>query len=122
MEKVHILGGGPTGLAVAYFAKIKKIPFSIYEAKNSVGGNCRTLVFDDCNFDTGAHRFHNKNKIATSAIKTLIDNDLISVNAPSKIYWNSTMTSFPLDPKSFISDFPLSIKGPFIQIFIGTLI
>ena len=63
MEKVHILGGGPAGLAVAYFAKIKKIPFSIYESKNSVGGNCRTLVFDDCNFDTGAHRFHNKNKI-----------------------------------------------------------
>ena len=115
MEKVHILGGGPAGLAVAYFAKIKKIPFSIYEAKNSVGGNCRTLVFDDCNFDTGAHRFHNKNKIATSAIKSLIDNDLISVNAPSKIYWNSTMTSFPLDPKSFISDFHIFDKVKIIS-------
>lgn len=115
MEKVHILGGGPAGLAAAYFAKIKKIPFSIYEAKSSVGGNCRTLVFDDCNFDTGAHRFHNKNKIATSAIKSLIDNDLISVNAPSKIYWNSTMTPFPLDPKSFISDFHIVDKVKIIS-------
>ena len=115
MEKVHILGGGPAGLAAAYFAKIKKIPFSIYEAKSSVGGNCRTLVFDDCNFDTGAHRFHNKNKIATSAIKSLIDNDLISVNAPSKIYWNSTMTPFPLDPKSFISDFHILDKVKIIS-------
>ncbi len=115
MEKVHILGGGPAGLATAYFAKIKKIPFSIYEAKSSVGGNCRTLVFDDCNFDTGAHRFHNKNKIATSAIKSLIDNDLISVNAPSKIYWNSTMTPFPLDPKSFISDFHIVDKVKIIS-------
>tara|TARA_B100000886_G_scaffold329364_1_gene278648 strand:+ start:184 stop:1503 length:1320 start_codon:yes stop_codon:yes gene_type:complete len=115
MEKVHILGGGPAGLAAAYFAKIKKIPFSVYEAKSSVGGNCRTLVFDDCNFDTGAHRFHNKNKIATSAIKSLIDNDLISVNAPSKIYWNSTMTPFPLDPKSFISDFHIVDKVKIIS-------
>ncbi len=105
MEKVHILGGGPAGLAAAYFANRKNISFNIYESKNSIGGNCKTLNFDECSFDTGAHRFHNKNTIATNAVMSLIDKDLISVNAPSKIFWESKMTPFPIDPKSLISDF-----------------
>ena len=105
MKKIHILGGGPAGLAVAYFASKKNIPFNIYESKSTIGGNCKTLSFDECSFDTGAHRFHNKNTVATSAIKSLIKNDLITVNAPSKIYWDSKMTAFPLDPKSLVADF-----------------
>ena len=105
MKKIHILGGGPAGLAVAYFAKRKNIPFNIYESKSMIGGNCKTLNFDECSFDTGAHRFHNKSTVATNAINSLIKDDLITVNAPSKIYWDSKMTTFPLDPKSFISDF-----------------
>ena len=105
MKKIHILGGGPAGLAVAYFAKKKNIPFNIYESKSMIGGNCKTLNFDECSFDTGAHRFHNKSTVANNAINSLIKDDLITVNAPSKIYWDSKMTTFPLDPKSFISDF-----------------
>ena len=75
MKKIHILGGGPAGLAVAYFASKKNIPFNIYESKSTIGGNCKTLSFDECSFDTGAHRFHNKNTVATSAIKSLIKDD-----------------------------------------------
>ena len=39
MRDLHIIGGGPAGLAMGYHAKKNKIPFKIYEASNYVGGN-----------------------------------------------------------------------------------
>ena len=105
MKTLHILGGGPAGLSTAYFAKEKNIPFHLYESENKVGGNCKTLSFDDCKYDTGAHRFHSKNSIALETVKSLIGKDLAVVNAPSKIFLNSKMINFPLDPKSFLTDF-----------------
>ena len=105
METVSILGGGPAGLSAAYFLKINNMPFHLYESSNAVGGNCKTLSFDKCKYDTGAHRFHSKNSIATKVIKDLIKNDLAIVNAPSKIFFNSKMINFPLEPKSLLVDF-----------------
>ena len=105
MKTLHILGGGPAGLSTAYFAKEKNIPFYLYESDNKVGGNCKTLSFDDCKYDTGAHRLHSKNSIALETVKSLIGKDLAVVNAPSKIFLNSKMINFPLDPKSFLTDF-----------------
>ena len=85
MINIDIIGGGPAGLASAYFAKKNKIPFQLFESGSKVGGNCKTLEFDGCRYDVGAHRFHNKNKIATDTVKSLLGKDLLSVVAPSKI-------------------------------------
>lgn len=105
MVKVRILGGGPAGLSAAYFANKNKIPFHLYESSGVVGGNCKTLTFDDCRYDTGAHRFHSKNSIALDLIKLLIKDDLSVVTAPSKIVYKSKLINFPLEPKSLLRDF-----------------
>ena len=70
--KLHILGAGPAGLAAGYFAKKEGIPFHIFEASGVYGGNCRTIVEGDYRFDTGAHRFHDKNQEITNEIKSLM--------------------------------------------------
>ena len=120
METVSILGGGPAGLSAAYFLKINNMPFHLYESSNAVGGNCKTLSFDKCKYDTGDHRFHSKNSIATKVIKDLIKNDLAIVNAPSKIFFNSKMINFPLEPRkliilfSFFSGFPNFLSTDFV--------
>ena len=58
---LHILGGGPAGMALSYFALNKHIPFKLIEATNQVGGNCKTIIEGEFKFDTGAHRLHDKN-------------------------------------------------------------
>tara|TARA_X000001036_G_scaffold437903_1_gene484362 strand:+ start:1102 stop:2436 length:1335 start_codon:yes stop_codon:yes gene_type:complete len=96
-SQVDILGAGPAGLGVGYYAKTKKIPVSIYELSNSVGGNSRTISNGEFRYDTGAHRLHNKHNSVTQMLKELLGEDLKTVNVPSKIYHNGSMVDFPLN-------------------------
>ena len=68
---LNILGGGPAGLSVGHYAKKKKVPFRIFEGSGQIGGNCRTITDGDFKYDTGAHRFHDKNEEVTSEKKQL---------------------------------------------------
>ena len=74
------------------------------------GGNCRTLKIKgaDCKFrvlqsgdfrfDTGAHRFHDKDPQVTEEVRTLLGNDLLRVDAPSEIFFKGKFYRFPLLP------------------------
>ena len=42
-SQIDVLGAVPAGLGVGYYAKKNKIPFSIFELSNYVGGNSRTI-------------------------------------------------------------------------------
>lgn len=93
---IHILGGGPAGLATGYYAKKQNLDFMIFEANDQVGGNCRTLQLGDFRFDTGAHRFHDKDPEVTAEVKHLLGDDLLRVDAPSEIYYEDKYYRFPL--------------------------
>ena len=95
-DNIHILGGGPAGMACAYYAKKNNLPFKVYEKSNYIGGNCRTLEFEGFRFDTGAHRFHDKIPHVTSEIKKILNGDLVKVSAPSKIFYNDQLFHFPI--------------------------
>ena len=106
---LHILGGGPAGLTTGYYAKKRGFAnFTIFESGEHVGGNCRTLKIEavDCRysflqrgdfrFDTGAHRFHDKNPQVTEEVKNLLGDDLLRVAAPSEIFFEGEFYRFPL--------------------------
>ncbi|MYG00159.1 NAD(P)-binding protein [Candidatus Poribacteria bacterium] len=93
---IHILGGGPAGLTTGYYAKKQSLNFLIYEAGANVGGNCRTLQLDKFLFDTGAHRFHDKDPVVTVEVKHLLGDDLLRVEAPSEIFYQDKFYRFPL--------------------------
>tara|TARA_B100000674_G_scaffold460721_1_gene439055 strand:+ start:398 stop:1729 length:1332 start_codon:yes stop_codon:yes gene_type:complete len=95
-KTIHILGGGPAGMSAAYYAHKNKCNYHLYESSNQVGGNAKTLNFDNFLIDTGAHRFHDKNKYITKDIKTLLGDNLNKVSSPSKIYFNNEMINFPI--------------------------
>ena len=101
-QYTYILGGGPAGLSAAYYAQKNNMPFHLFESSSQFGGNCRTLAFKEFLFDTGAHRFHNKNKEATELVKELLGNDLRLVTSPSKIFWNNKYIEFPIDAKDIL--------------------
>ena len=94
--EIHILGGGPAGLTAGYYAKKRDLNFTVYESGTDVGGNCRTIQLGDFRFDTGAHRFHDKEPEATAEVKHLLGDDLLKVDAPSDIFFQDKFYRFPL--------------------------
>ena len=84
-KHLTILGGGPAGLAAAYFADKRSIPFSLYESNSTVGGICRTIEHNSFFFDTGAHRFHDRNAAITDEILSLMGNDISRIHVPSQM-------------------------------------
>ena len=93
---IQILGGGPAGLTAGYYAKKHNLDFVIFEASAHAGGNCRTLQLDTFRFDTGAHRFHDKDPQVTAEVKHLLGDDLLRVTAPSEIFFQEKFYRFPL--------------------------
>lgn len=107
---IDIIGAGPAGLAVGYFAKKLGLNPIVYEKSGAIGGNCRTIIDGEFRYDTGAHRFHDKNDRVTSEIKSLIGRELQKVRSPSKIYHKGKMIEFPLRiPDVFLNMDPLVI-------------
>ncbi len=93
---IHILGGGPAGLTAGYYAKKQNLNFLIFEAGAQGGGNCRTLQLNNFRFDTGAHRFHDKDPEVTAEVKHLLGDDLLRIEAPSEIFYQEKFYRFPL--------------------------
>ena len=116
---LHIIGGGPAGLVAGYFAKQKNLTAQILEGSSELGGNCRTISFGEFMYDTGAHRFHDKNKDVTNIIKTLMGDELLKVNSPSKIFWKKKLINFPLE---FSNIFKTLDKTIIIKIFLENII
>ena len=120
LDKIHIVGGGPAGLSVGYYANKLDIDVSVFEASSSIGGNCKTLIDGEFRYDTGAHRLHDKNKSITKEIKTLLGNSLKRVNSPSKIYYEQKLYNFPIKVSDLVSNlsFFIIVQIIFENIFI----
>lgn len=100
---VHILGGGPAGLAAGYYAQKRGLDFVLFEAGPQLGGNCRTLRLGDFLFDTGAHRLHDKDPEVTGEIKGLLGDELLEVAAPSEIFLRGEFFRFPLQLSNLVN-------------------
>ena len=96
-RRIYILGAGPAGMALAYYAEKHKISYSLFESSPAIGGNCKTIDYKDFKYDTGAHRFHDKNQDVTNVVKQLLGDDLQKVSSPSKIFWNGKFVEFPIN-------------------------
>lgn len=93
-----ILGGGPAGLALAYYARKHGLDFALYEANAEVGGLCRTWKSGDYHYDTGAHRLHDKVPEVTREIVELLGSKIRKISVPSQIWTQGRYVDFPLSP------------------------
>jgi len=96
--QVSILGGGPAGLAVAYYAHRADVPFQLFEASSEIGGMCRTLRCGEHLYDRGAHRFHDRDPEITRDVLELMGSELTRVHAPSAIWDGGRFIDFPPTP------------------------
>jgi protoporphyrinogen oxidase len=96
--ELAILGGGPAGLGVAFYASRAGIPFSLFEGSLELGGMCRTLVCGEHRYDRGAHRFHDRDSEITRDLVELMGDELVRVDAPSAIRDDGRFIDFPPTP------------------------
>lgn len=107
---IAILGGGPAGLFAGYFAKKADLPFTIFEASGRIGGNCKTFKIGDFRFDSGAHRFHDKDPEMTEEILSLMGDRIREISAPSYIYHRGKLLHFPITPGELLTKLsPLTV-------------
>jgi protoporphyrinogen oxidase len=100
--EVAILGGGPAGLAAGYYAKKSGLPFRIFEASPAVGGNSITFHWGPFGYDSGAHRYHDKDAGVTEELRSLLGDDLRKIQVPSQIYQKGKLVDFPLSPLNVV--------------------
>ena len=101
-KHITILGGGPAGMAVAFYAHEKGIEYGLFESSNRLGGNCITLEHNGFLFDSGAHRLHDKDPETTQIIKGLLGSELELIHVPSQIYREGRFIDFPLSPLNLL--------------------
>jgi len=85
MTTLTILGGGPAGLGLAFYAHRSGVPFVLFERSSELGGMCRTLRHGEHLYDCGAHRFHDRDPEITRDLIELMGEDLFTVDAPSRL-------------------------------------
>jgi protoporphyrinogen oxidase len=105
MQPLTILGGGPAGLGVAFYAHRAGRPFRLYERDADLGGMCRTLQHGRHRFDVGAHRFHDRDPEITSDLGALLGGELRPVRAPSQIWSRGRFIDFPPTPLGALQAF-----------------
>jgi protoporphyrinogen oxidase len=98
MTELAILGGGPAGLGVAFYASRAGLPFVLYESSAELGGMCRTLAWGEHRYDRGAHRFHDRDAEITRDVSELLGDQLVRVHAPSAIRDGGRFIDFPPTP------------------------
>lgn len=103
---MHVLGGGPAGMAVLYYAHRAGMPVRVYEAAPFVGGNARTIKWGELRYDSGAHRLHHKDRESLRDFLTILDDQVHVVDAPSQIYLDGHFLDFPLSPFDLLRKLP----------------
>lgn len=108
---VQILGAGAAGLSAGYFARKNDIEFRINEASSEIGGNAVTFRSGDFLYDSGAHRWHDKDPEMTREIQVLLGERLRRISIPSRIYHSRRFVDFPLSPLNLIRNLGVLRSG-----------
>lgn len=96
--ELTILGGGPAGLGVAFYAYQAGHRFVLYERSTQLGGMCRTFRDGTHCYDAGAHRFHDQDAEITRDLLKLMGSELKRIKAPSKLWHRGKLIDFPPTP------------------------
>jgi len=102
MKPLTILGGGPAGMGLAFYAHRAGVPFLLFERSAELGGMCRTLRHGEHLYDCGAHRFHDRDPDVTRDLVELMGEDLLTVDAPSRVWDRGRFINFPPTPLNIL--------------------
>ena len=87
-----VIGGGPSGLAVAYALQGNTL---VLEKESTVGGLCRSIHHDGGVFDIGGHSFHTPHPEVHELVQSLLDDGLYMQQRDARVYTHGTLIPYP---------------------------
>lgn len=100
--KIIVVGGGITGLTLAYLMGEKGFQVTVLEREKRVGGLARSFRYDGWSIDIGPHRFHTDDKIVKDFIFKIMQNRLIEIPRNSKVFFCDKHFDWPLNLKEML--------------------
>jgi UDP-galactopyranose mutase len=87
-----VIGGGPSGLAVAYELQGDTL---LLEKESMVGGLCRSIHHDGGVFDIGGHSFHTPHPEVHGLVEELLDGRLYEQKRDARVYSHGALIPYP---------------------------
>jgi protoporphyrinogen oxidase len=115
MNKTHIaiLGAGPAGVGAAWqLAKQKKANVTVFEQRETAGGNAGSFELADLQVDYGSHRLHPAcDPDILKDIQELLGSDLLDRPRHGRIRLQGRWIHFPLKPQDLVLKLPFSFSS-----------
>ncbi len=118
-RQLTILGGGPAGLALAFYAHRHNLSFRLFEKSPRLGGLCQTFKWGKHRYDSGAHRFHDKDPESSRDIRALLAQELHEVTSGSKVLISGRLIDFPPAPLKLLRSTKPRQLGAVLRDFIA---
>jgi protoporphyrinogen oxidase len=100
--RVIILGGGVSGLGLAWRLSGRGVAVCVLEANDIVGGLARTERTDGYCLDVGPHSFLSEDKGILDTVLSLFDPPLVSVPRTVQFYYEGKYLDYPLTPANVL--------------------
>ncbi|MCK4495934.1 MAG: NAD(P)-binding protein, partial [Candidatus Aminicenantes bacterium] len=108
-KKVLILGGGITGLGVAWKLAENNVPVEVIEAKKEeIGGLAATIKRDPYRLDYGPHFFLSEKPELIEKITGLFEEELPAFERKAQLYFHGRFYNYPLTARNVLLQMPIS--------------
>jgi protoporphyrinogen oxidase len=97
-KKTVILGGGLTGISLAYHLKGD---YQLIERDSRLGGLCKTDIIKGFYFDKTGHWLHLRNRYTKSLVRKILGDGLVSVERKSMVYSKGVYTPYPFQANTY---------------------
>jgi len=98
MKHIGILGGGISGLTLAYFLnKSNKVKVTVLEKEERMGGLCRTFEKDNFGYDIGGHIMFSKDEATLKEMVGLLGSNIKKRRRNAKIYFKGRQVKYPFE-------------------------
>ncbi len=131
MKKNVIIGGGITGLSVAWNLSEKNYEVIVIESDKSIGGLAKSVKIENYFFDIGPHSFVAEDKEVFKKVMDLFEeepSEIPNVKRSVKLLFKDKYVDYPLSAKSILQMgflppilCSLSFAKSYIDTFISTL-
>jgi len=128
MKKTVIIGGGITGLSVAWKLSENGYDVTVIESDKSIGGLAKTIEIEKYFFDIGPHSFFSEDEEVFKRVMNLFEsepNEIPYAKRRVKMLFKGKYVDYPLSAKSifqmgFLS--PILCSLSFAKSYIGTYV
>jgi len=116
MKEVVIIGGGISGLSVAWRLINKGFKVKIFEQDDRVGGLAKSIKIENYYFDIGPHSFFSEDKEVFDSIMSLFKGEESAIPLSKrtvKMWFRNRYVDYPLSAKSVL--FQMGIMSPILS-------